>query len=133
MQEVIYGSHLDEDEECSEAFKNNEYPPIIIRQEKTPSPIIVEKYVKKKAPQVIIKEIHVQEPAPPPIKVVEKMDGTQEIFSEPNSKLAQIYQAQNNFQDANSVGALTNPMVNSGQQTINRYLYIPESLKCFKN
>ncbi|CAF0831466.1 unnamed protein product [Brachionus calyciflorus] len=46
-------------------------PPIIIRQEKTPSPIIVEKYIKKKAPQVIIKEIHVHEPAPPPVKIIQ--------------------------------------------------------------
>jgi hypothetical protein len=49
----------------------------IIRQEKTPSPIIVEQYVKKKAPQVIIKEIHVQEPAPPPIKVVSKLPNSE--------------------------------------------------------
>jgi hypothetical protein len=37
-------------------------PPILLRQEKTPSPIIVEKYIKTKSPQVIIKEIHVHEP-----------------------------------------------------------------------
>ena len=50
---------------------------IMVRQEKTPSPIIVEKYIKKKKPQVIIKEIHVQEPAPPPIKLVQKLDNSQ--------------------------------------------------------
>jgi hypothetical protein len=69
IHELIYSNHYDEDD-----FKRREYPPIIIRQEKTPSPIIVEKYIKKKSPQVIIKEIHVHEPAPPPIKVVEKLD-----------------------------------------------------------
>ena len=52
---------------------------ILVRQEKTPSPIIVEKYIKKKAPQVIIKEIHVQEPAPPPIKLVQKVENTAQI------------------------------------------------------
>lgn len=60
---------IDEAEKCKK-----KQPPIIIRQEKTPSPIIVEKYIKKKAPQVIIKEIHVHEPAPPPVKIVQTMD-----------------------------------------------------------
>lgn len=95
LHDLIYGNHMDLDEECSKAFRNQEIPPIIIRQEKTPSPIIVEKYVKKKSPQVIIKEIHVQEPAPPPIKVVEKMDGSQapaELFS--NERFSPIYQPQ---------------------------------------
>lgn len=45
--------------------------PIVIR-EKTPSPIVYERYIKKKAPQVIIKEIHVQDQSPPPIKYVQK-------------------------------------------------------------
>lgn len=47
-------------------------PPIMVREERTPSPIVYERYIKKKAPQVIIKEIHVQEPSPPPIKYVSK-------------------------------------------------------------
>lgn len=63
----IYGDKIDLDRSMD---KNQ---PLYIRHEKTPSPIIVEQYVKKKAPQVIIKEIHVQEPAPPPIKVIQKM------------------------------------------------------------
>jgi hypothetical protein len=93
LHELIYSNHYDQDEEVSEALKRQEYPPIIIRQEKTPSPIIVEKYVKKKSPQVIIKEIHVHEPAPPPIKVVEKMDGsqTQTVFSNETKKFMPIY------------------------------------------
>ena len=51
--------------------------------------------MKKKAPQVIIKEIHVQEPAPPPIKVVEKMDGSQaqSIFANENKKFTPIYES----------------------------------------
>ena len=49
-------------------------PPLIIRESgRTPDPIVVEKIVKKKKPQLIIKEIHVNEPAPPPIKVVEEV------------------------------------------------------------
>jgi hypothetical protein len=49
-------------------------PPLIIRESgPTPEPIIVEKIVQRKKPQLIIKEIHVNEPAPPPIKVVEEI------------------------------------------------------------
>ncbi len=47
-------------------------PPILVREERTPSPIVYERYIRKKAPQVIIKEIHVQDPSPPPIKYVTK-------------------------------------------------------------
>ena len=47
---------------------------MIIRESgRTPEPIIVEKIVQRKKPQLIIKEIHVNEPAPPPIKVVEEI------------------------------------------------------------
>ena len=63
------------DEIYNEENSGSEQPPIIVRQEKTPSPIIFEKYIKKKQPQVIIKEIYVTEPAPPPIKYVQNMPG----------------------------------------------------------
>lgn len=59
---------------CDSDEETKKPSPIIIRQEKTPSPIIVEKYIKKKAPQVIIKEIHVHEPAAPPVKIIQTMD-----------------------------------------------------------
>ena len=62
------------DEMQDEESNSNEQPKVLVRQEKTPSPIIFEKYIKKKAPQVIIKEIHVHEPAPPPIKIVQKLN-----------------------------------------------------------
>jgi len=51
---------------------SSQFPAAVFREEKTPSPIVYERYIKKKAPQVIIKEIHVEEPAPPPIKYVQK-------------------------------------------------------------
>lgn len=48
--------------------------PVIVREhELTPEPVVVEKIVQSKKPQLIIKEIHVEEPAPPPIKVVEEI------------------------------------------------------------
>ncbi len=57
--------------------KHEKNTPIIIREDtRTPSPIIVEKYITKKSPQIIIKEIHVNEPAPPPYKVVQNIDGS---------------------------------------------------------
>lgn len=89
VHELIYSNEYDDEDD----FKKREYPPIIIRQEKTPSPIIVEKYIKKKAPQVIIKEIHVQEPAPPPIKVVEKLDDPSIFANE--KKFPPIYDQTN--------------------------------------
>ncbi len=57
-------------------LSNSRYPTTVLRDEKTPSPIVYERYIKKKAPQVIIKEIHVEEPAPPPIKYVQKSYNT---------------------------------------------------------
>ena len=45
---------------------------MVVREEKTPSPVVYERYIKKKVPQVIIKEIHVEDPAPPIIKYVQK-------------------------------------------------------------
>ena len=66
----------DGDHEIHQQMHNaKRHQPIVIRQAKTPSPIIVEKYITKKAPQVIIKEIHVHEPAPPPLKYIENVDG----------------------------------------------------------
>ena len=115
LHDLIYGNHFDLDEECSLAFKNQDIPPIIIRQEKTPSPIIVEKYVKKKSPQVIIKEIHVQEPAPPPIKVVEKMEGSQatdNLFA--NEK---FYQSQSSSQCKEGLSGSTLQFQNSLAKT----------------
>lgn len=69
LPEKIYDADSDHNSE-NDTKKNR----VFVRQEKTPSPIIVEKYVKKKAPQVIIKEIHVHEPAPPPVKIIQSMD-----------------------------------------------------------
>ena len=68
--DLIYGH---KDDLKSSLYSKKKQPPIIIR-EKTPSPIIYERYIKSKAPQVIIKEIHIQDPAPEPIKVVQKLD-----------------------------------------------------------
>ena len=50
-------------------------PKILVRQREDPPPIIFEKYIRKKQPQVIIKEIYVIEPANPPIKYVQKLEG----------------------------------------------------------
>jgi hypothetical protein len=50
-------------------------PSVMVKEARTPSPIIVEKVIKKKSPQIIVKEIHLHEPAPPPIKVVQTLNG----------------------------------------------------------
>lgn len=76
----VYASDSGEEQNC-DSDEEVKKAPIIIRQEKTPSPIIVEKYIKKRAPQVIIKEIHVHEPAPPPVKIIQTMENK---FGNPN-------------------------------------------------
>jgi hypothetical protein len=60
-------------DELGEIMNGSEQPPALVRQERTPSPIIFEKYIKKKQPQVIIKEIYVTEAGPPPLKIVENI------------------------------------------------------------
>jgi len=52
---------------------------VVVKEARTPSPIIVEKVIKKKSPQVIVKEIHLHEPAPPPIKVVQNVNGNPNV------------------------------------------------------
>jgi hypothetical protein len=54
-------------------------PSVMVKEARTPSPIIVEKVIKKKSPQVIVKEIHLHEPAPPPIKVVQSLNGNANV------------------------------------------------------
>ena len=101
LPEKIYDNNSDHNFD-NENKKNR----VFVRNDKTPSPIIVEKYVKKKAPQVIIKEIHVHEPAPPPVKIIQSMnnqfednrlpilDNSYDSKQPPNvlGPMAQIYQ-----------------------------------------
>ena len=63
-------------DELSEENFSVDPPTILIRQQPDPPPIIFEKYIRKKQPQIIIKEIYVIEPACPPIKYVNKYEGT---------------------------------------------------------
>lgn len=65
---------LDKDELLEENFLTDG-PKVLVRQRPDPPPVIIEKYIRKKQPQVIIKEIYVIEPALPPIKYVQKLEG----------------------------------------------------------
>lgn len=69
---LLYNDELAGIEDQSQ-HQQQQQPPPLIRQERTPSPIIFEKYIKKKQPQVIIKEIYVTEQAPPPMKIIENL------------------------------------------------------------
>jgi hypothetical protein len=73
---------LERDELMEENFLAE--PQILVRKRSEPQPIIIEKYITKKQPQVIIKEIYVIEPARPPIKYVQKLEG---VFKMPNNYL----------------------------------------------
>jgi hypothetical protein len=74
---------LERDELMEENFLA-EPPKILVRKRNEPQPVIIEKYITKKQPQVIIKEIYVIEPARPPIKYVQKLEG---VFNMPNNYL----------------------------------------------
>ena len=74
---------LERDELMEENFLV-EPPKILVRKRTEPQPIIIEKYITKKQPQVIIKEIYVIEPALPPIKYVQKLEG---VFTMPKNYL----------------------------------------------
>lgn len=67
-------------------IKPEKKPPILIREERTPSPIVYERYIKSKAPQVIIKEIHVEEEAPP-VKYIQKKSKKSKKGEEVNKNL----------------------------------------------